>query len=205
MLAYLDESERTGPTEALLAREELAPRARLLELFTALAEPRSRSCRIPFVAAAAEFPGSPSIRCTVRRSSTAARFIAASHRLARAAGARDPERSARRLVLLYDGAAGRALLEDAATVVADAYAGGGRDPARRDRLRVSEPGRSPRRVARIAKPLRFTILGTAIGQCEPNSVPIGVTRAVITVYYEHPTGVTAPARNLREGTSISEH
>src|ERR1700743_3681807 len=39
VLAYLDESARTGPTELLLAREELLPRAPLLELCTTLAAP----------------------------------------------------------------------------------------------------------------------------------------------------------------------
>jgi glycine/D-amino acid oxidase-like deaminating enzyme len=41
--------------------------------------------------------------------------------LARAAGARNPDQTARRLALLYDGGASRALTEDAATVVADVY------------------------------------------------------------------------------------
>jgi hypothetical protein len=41
--------------------------------------------------------------------------------LSRNAGARDPERTARRLVTLYDGACCRLLLEDVATVIDDAY------------------------------------------------------------------------------------
>src|SRR6201992_3420676 len=40
VLAYLNEAERTSPAEALLLREDLAPRARLLELFTTLADAR---------------------------------------------------------------------------------------------------------------------------------------------------------------------
>ena len=42
--------------------------------------------------------------------------------LARAAQAPEPERTARRLVTLYDGACSRMLVDDVATVVADAYA-----------------------------------------------------------------------------------
>ncbi len=119
ILAYLQECERSGPTEALLAREDLAPRARLLELFTALADPAS-VVPDPFVAAAAEFPD-PQHPVHRAAGDHAARFTGRLTALARAAGARDPERTARRLALLHDGAASRALLEDPGAIVADAY------------------------------------------------------------------------------------
>jgi hypothetical protein len=41
--------------------------------------------------------------------------------LARAAAAQEPERTARRLVTLYEGACCRLLVEDVAIVVADVY------------------------------------------------------------------------------------
>ncbi|MDE3133257.1 MAG: helix-turn-helix transcriptional regulator [Acidobacteriota bacterium] len=119
ILAYLAASARRGPIEALLDREDLAPRSRLLELFTALADPR---CVLPdpLVAAATEFPqrGHP-VHEAARAGAEA--FGARLTDLARAAGARDPERTARRLATLYDGACCRLLVEDVATVVADTY------------------------------------------------------------------------------------
>ncbi len=110
-----------GPTEVLLAREELVPRARLLELFTTLADAPQPIAPDPFVAAAVEFPDleHPVHRAAVEHNR---RFVARVSDLARAAGARDPEQVGRRLVLLYLGAAGRVMLDDAATVVSDAYA-----------------------------------------------------------------------------------
>jgi AcrR family transcriptional regulator len=117
--AYLDGYGRTGPTDAVLSREDLAPRTRLLELFTALADSQT-VVPDPILAAAAEFPdrGHPVHRAAAEH---AQRFADRLSALARAAGARDPERTARRLVTLYDGACCRLLVEDVATVVADAY------------------------------------------------------------------------------------
>ncbi len=119
ILAYLQERDRSGPIETLLAREDLAPRARLLELFTALADPAS-IVPDPFLAAAVEFPDPqhPVHRAASERAALFTERLAA---LARAAGARDPEQTARRLVLLHDGAASRALLQDPGAIVADAY------------------------------------------------------------------------------------
>jgi AcrR family transcriptional regulator len=121
VLAYLDESWRTGPAEALLDREDLAPRARLLEMFTTLADLREPIGPEPLVAAAVEFPdpGHPVHRAAVAHSQ---RFVARVCDLARAAGATDPEQVGRRLALLYTGAAGRAALDDRGAAVSDAYA-----------------------------------------------------------------------------------
>jgi AcrR family transcriptional regulator len=121
VLAYLDESERTGATQALLAREELGARARLLELFTTLADAPKPIPPDPFVAAAVEFPNPehPVHRASVEHNR---RLVARVSDLARAAGATDPDQVGRRLVLLYLGAAGRVMLDDAATVVSDAHA-----------------------------------------------------------------------------------
>jgi AcrR family transcriptional regulator len=119
VLAYLAESERTSAAEALLTREDLAPRARLLELFTTLAA--RPGAPDPFVAAAVEFPDPehPVHRAAAEHSR---RFVARVSDLARAAGARDAEQVGRRLWLLYTGAAGRVTLGDPAVAVADAHA-----------------------------------------------------------------------------------
>jgi AcrR family transcriptional regulator len=119
IVAYLAAFARGGPTEAVLVREDLAPRSRLLELFTALGDPQS-VIPDPLVAAAAEFPDRehPVHRAATAQAEHFSDRLAA---LARAAGAADPERTARRLVTLYDGACARILIEDLATVVDDAY------------------------------------------------------------------------------------
>ncbi len=119
ILAYLAAYGRTGPAETVLGREDLAARTRLLELFTALADPHT-VVPDPLLAATIEFPDRAH---AVHReaSQRAQRFSDRLAELARGAGARDPARTARRLVTLYDGACGRLLVEDVATVVADAY------------------------------------------------------------------------------------
>jgi AcrR family transcriptional regulator len=121
VLAYLDESRRTGAAEALLEREDLSPRARLLEMFTTLADVRDPIGPEPLMAASVEFPdpGHPVHRAAV---DTSHRFVARLSDLARAAGATDPDQVGRRLALLYTGAAGRAALDDRAAAVSDAYA-----------------------------------------------------------------------------------
>jgi len=120
ILAYLAERERRAPAEAVLTREGLAPRTRLLELFTSLADPAT-VLPDPFLAAAVEFPDRehPVHRAAVAHGQ---RFIAQLAALARGAGARNPDQTAHRLALLYDGGACRALVEDVAAVVADVYA-----------------------------------------------------------------------------------
>jgi AcrR family transcriptional regulator len=119
IVAYLATYARRGPTAAVLAREDLAPRTRLLELFTALGDPHS-AVPDPLVAAGAEFPDRehPVHRAAAEHAERFSEHLTA---LARAAGAADPERTARRLVTLYDGACARILFEDRATVVDDAY------------------------------------------------------------------------------------
>jgi hypothetical protein len=105
----------------VLARVEPAPRARLLELFTALAEQPRPIRSDPFAAAAVEFPDPDDpIHRTV--AAHAGSFAQRLTDLARAAGARNPEQVGRRLALLYDGAAIRAFVEDDPAPTADAYA-----------------------------------------------------------------------------------
>jgi AcrR family transcriptional regulator len=121
--AYLDSVQQdvaAGP-QAVLARDDLAPRARLLELFTALAQP-PRPVRVdPFVGAAVEFPDPlhPAHRAAAEHGRWLQQWLTD---LARAAGARDPEQVGRRLALLYDGAAIRAFVDDDPAPTADAYA-----------------------------------------------------------------------------------
>jgi AcrR family transcriptional regulator len=119
ILAYLAEQEHQSPAEAVLNREGLAPRTRLLELFSSLADPAT-TLPDPFLAAAVEFPDRDH---PVHQEAKAhgQRFTERLAALARAAGARNPDQTARRLALLYDGGASRALIEDVATVVADVY------------------------------------------------------------------------------------
>jgi AcrR family transcriptional regulator len=119
IMAYLEAYGRKGPIEAVLSREDLAARTRLLEVFTALADPASVRPD-PIVAATVEFPDPEH---PVHRAAAAhgERFGVRLTALSRAAGARDPERTARRLVALYDGTCCRLLLEDVATVIDDAY------------------------------------------------------------------------------------
>jgi AcrR family transcriptional regulator len=111
VVAYLDTFVADGP-EAILARPDLAPRARLLELFSALAaddaSPR-RGC--PFLDAAVELadPAGGAHRFAAEHKQRFAQQLAD---LARAAGARDAERVGRRLALLYDGAAAQSVIQD---------------------------------------------------------------------------------------------
>jgi AcrR family transcriptional regulator len=121
--AYLDAAERdtsSGPL-AVLTRTDLAPRARLLELFTALAGQPRPVRSDPFVSAAVEFPdpSHPAHRAAAEHGRQLQQRLTD---LARAAGARDPEQVGRRLALLYNGAAIRTFVDDDPTCTADAYA-----------------------------------------------------------------------------------
>jgi AcrR family transcriptional regulator len=121
--AYLEATERdsgSGPL-AVLTRSDLAPRARLLELFTALAQQPRPLRGDPFVSAAVEFPdpSHPAHRAAAEHGRWLQRRLTD---LARAAGARDPEQVGRRLALLYDGAAIRAFVDDDPASTSDAYA-----------------------------------------------------------------------------------
>jgi AcrR family transcriptional regulator len=121
VLAVLAAAHERGGAASMLARDDLAPRARLLELFTAL-EQLPRPLRSdPFVDAAVEFPepSHPAHRAAAEHGRWLQRRLTD---LARAASARDPEQVGRRLALLYDGAAIRAFIDDDPACTADAYA-----------------------------------------------------------------------------------
>jgi AcrR family transcriptional regulator len=110
----------TGP-EAVLSRSDLAPRARLLELFATLAAERRPLRGSPFVNAAVEVPDpdDPVHRLAAEH---AGRFAERLADLARAAGARNAEQVGRRLALLYHGAAAHAIVFDSPEAVIDATA-----------------------------------------------------------------------------------
>jgi AcrR family transcriptional regulator len=109
------------PPNAVLAREDLAPRARLLEVYDTLAAARPPLRGCPFVNAGIELtdPDHPGRRVAAAyKEEFAARLSA----LARAAGARNAERVGHRLALLYDGAAAEVALYDSPQPAAEARA-----------------------------------------------------------------------------------
>jgi AcrR family transcriptional regulator len=107
--------------EAILTRADLAPRARLLELFAALADDQRPLRGDPFVNAAVELPD-PAGRAHRIAAEHKRAFTARLADLARGAGARDPEGLARRLALLYDGAAAQVVVQDSPEPAAEAQA-----------------------------------------------------------------------------------
>jgi AcrR family transcriptional regulator len=109
----------SGP-QAVLHRPDLAPRAKLLELFTALSEQRQPLRGDPLVAAAVEFPD-PEHPAHRAAAAHARALVQQLIDLARSAGARDPERVGRRLALLYAGASVGSLVADDPSVATDAY------------------------------------------------------------------------------------
>jgi AcrR family transcriptional regulator len=117
--AYETDTE-SGPERAL-ARSDLTPRARLLELFATLADEDRPMRGCPFINAAVELtdPEHPAHRLAAEHKQ---RFAGRLADLAREAGARDAERVGRRLALLYDGAAAQAVVHDSAESVAEAHA-----------------------------------------------------------------------------------
>jgi AcrR family transcriptional regulator len=119
-LRALEEEPALGP-EGVLARAELSPRARLLELFAALGEQRHPMRGCPFVNAAVELadPGHPGHRFAAEHKR---RFAERLTEIARDAGARPAEQVGRRLALLYDGAAAQLAVSDTADPAAEAYA-----------------------------------------------------------------------------------
>jgi AcrR family transcriptional regulator len=121
--AYLEAVARDPDyaPEAILARADLAPRARLLELFDALAVGGHPMRGCPFVNAGVELadPGHPGHRVAARYKAGFAQRLGA---LAREAGARGSERIGRRLALLYDGAAAEVVLHDSPDPAAEARA-----------------------------------------------------------------------------------
>jgi AcrR family transcriptional regulator len=121
--AYLEAAERdtAGGPLAVLTRTDLVPRARLLEVFTALAGQPRPVRGDPFINAAVEFPdpSHPAHRAAAEHGRLLQQRLTD---LSRAAGARDPEQVGRRLALLYDGAAIRTFVEDDPGCTSDAYA-----------------------------------------------------------------------------------
>lgn len=121
VVAYLADfaEDPAGMPEEILARTDLTARARLLELFTALAEPGDPRRADPFLNAAIELadPAHPGHRYAAEHKR---QFAGRLGNLAREAGARDPERLGRRLALLYDGAAAEIVVQDAPEPAAEA-------------------------------------------------------------------------------------
>jgi AcrR family transcriptional regulator len=109
------------PPHAVLARGDLAPRARLLELYATLADDRRPLRGCPFVNAGTELadPAHPGRRIVVAYKRE---FTDRLSDLARDAGARSAERVGRRLALLYDGAAAEVALYDDAEPATQAQA-----------------------------------------------------------------------------------
>lgn len=114
-------ADAASPPNAILRRADLAPRARLLELYATLADgPRPwRGC--PFVNAGIELtdPSHPGRAVIAAYKHEFADRLAG---LALEAGARGSERVGRRLLLLYDGAAAQVAREDSAEPAAEAQA-----------------------------------------------------------------------------------
>ena len=111
-------ASRPAP-EQVLTRTDLTARARLLELFDALAEAPHPMRGSPFAAAAVELadPDHPAHRIAAEHRQALARRLAD---LAREAGARDADQVGRRLALLYDGAAIGGVITDSAEPAAEA-------------------------------------------------------------------------------------
>jgi AcrR family transcriptional regulator len=109
------------PPHAVLTRDDLAPRARLLELYATLANDRRPLRGCPFVNASAELadPAHPGRSIIVAYKREFADRLSA---LAREAGARGSERLGRRLALLYDGAAAQVTLYDSPEPATEAQA-----------------------------------------------------------------------------------
>jgi AcrR family transcriptional regulator len=120
VLTDLSADPTTGPG-AVLSREDLSPRARLIELFATLDDGHVPLRGDPFGAAAYELadPAHPARRVVADHVSGLVERLS---ELARAAGARDPERLGRRLALLYAGAAVQIVALDCIEPIGDAMA-----------------------------------------------------------------------------------
>jgi AcrR family transcriptional regulator len=121
--AYLRDlaSDPDALPQRVLDREDLTARARLLELFTALADGPRPWRGDPFLAAAVELadPAHPARRLITRRQRELVERLGT---LAREAGAKDAERVGARLVVLYAGAAAMVVATDDPWPVAEATA-----------------------------------------------------------------------------------
>jgi AcrR family transcriptional regulator len=106
---------------AVLRRQDLAPRARLLELYATLGEGRRPLRGCPFVNAAIEVsdPDHPARRIIATYKEDFAERLSA---LAREAGARGADRVGPQLALLYDGAAARVALFNSPEPASEAQA-----------------------------------------------------------------------------------
>lgn len=109
------------PPQAILARTDLAPRARLLELYATLAGGGHPLRGCPFVNAGVELadPAHPAHRFVAEYKQDFAERLAD---VAREAGARNSERVGRRLALLYDGAAAEIAVHDSPEPASEAQA-----------------------------------------------------------------------------------
>jgi len=123
VVAYLRElaADPDAMPQRLLGREELTARARLLEMFGALGEGPRPLRGDPFIAAAVEIadPRHPARRLIARRQEELGELLGD---VCREAGARQPERLGRRLLVLYAGAAASVLAADDAAPAAEAAA-----------------------------------------------------------------------------------
>lgn len=123
IVAYLRElgADPAAAPQRVLARDDLTPRARLLEMFAALGEGPRPLRGDPFLAAAVEIadPTHPARRVVARRQAELGERLGD---LAREAGARDAERIGERLALLYAGAAASVIAADDPAPIAEATA-----------------------------------------------------------------------------------
>jgi AcrR family transcriptional regulator len=123
ILAYLSgfASEGDYAPETILSRTELSPRARLLELYSALAAGPRPLRGDPFLNAAVELadPAGAGHRLAADHQLD---FVRRLSNLAREAGARDPERVGRRLALLYEGAAAQIVVHNSPEPASEAQA-----------------------------------------------------------------------------------
>jgi AcrR family transcriptional regulator len=121
--AYLADvaADPAYPPDAVLGRTDLAPRARLLELYATLAEDRRPLRGCPFVNAGIELTD-PSHPARAVILAYKGEFTDRLSGLAREAGARGVERVGRRLALLYDGAAAEVAMYDSTEPAAEAQA-----------------------------------------------------------------------------------
>lgn len=118
LVAYVGERGLAG-AQAVLERAELTPRARLLELVATLSA-EGHIGPDPVLAAGVEFPDPdhPAHRAAAAQER---RLVERLAELAADAGAADPGQTARRLALVYSGAAARLLFDTPETVLADAH------------------------------------------------------------------------------------
>lgn len=123
IVAYLRElaADPRAMPQQLLMREDLTPRARLLEMFSALGDGPKPLRGDPFLAAAVELadPAHPARRLIARRQEELVELLGS---VCREAGARQSEQLGRRLLVLYAGAAASVLTANDPAPAAEAAA-----------------------------------------------------------------------------------